>query len=314
MTTEIDRLVVSLEANIGAYERELARAAPAAERAVAEIERRFATGGTRIAGAMARTGAALREEVARMAGARPRGADDETAYRGEADRIARRTALLRIEAETVGQSEAAAAKAEAAYRLLEAAKRADLAVTPALREEIDRVAAAYGAASEQAAEAEEAQRRFLQSSRDLGASLAEGLKGAVLKGEALSTVLSKLSTSLASRAIDRGVEGLFGRGGAGTGLFGDLLGGLGLNPTGRAEGGPVSPGIAYTVGERGRETFVPLQPGRILPAATPAPPQAPRPIQVSVVVHAADAPSFARAEGQITAALARAVQRGTRSL
>ena len=84
---------------------------------------------------------------------------------------------------------------------------------------------------------------------------------------------------------------------------------------GRAAGGPVTPGVAYTVGESGRETFVPLQPGRILPAShgvapTPAVPT----VQISVSIATADAPSFHRSEAQVSAALARAVQRGLRGL
>ncbi|WP_244937422.1 hypothetical protein, partial [Methylobacterium crusticola] len=247
--------------------------------------------------------------------ARDEAGDD--AYRAEIARITRRTGALRVEAEVVGQQEGVAARAEAAFRLLEAAKKADLAVTSALTAEIDRVAQAYGTATEQVHQAEAAQRAFLSASREFGALLADGLKGAVLQGQTLGTVLNRLATSLAGRSIDRAFDGLFGRGGAGTDLIGSLLGGLGLspNPTGRAAGGPVTPGVAYTVGENGRETFVPLQPGRIVPAARglPQPPPAPT-VQVSVSIATPDAPSFARSEAQVTAALARAVQRGLRSL
>ncbi|MET7245016.1 hypothetical protein ABZT49_16805, partial [Methylobacterium sp. EM32] len=67
MTTEIERLVVSLEANVEAYERELARAGPLAERAMGQAERAVEAGGGRIAAAMARAGAEVRDELARMA-------------------------------------------------------------------------------------------------------------------------------------------------------------------------------------------------------------------------------------------------------
>lgn len=53
-----------------------------------------------------------------------------------------------------------------------------------------------------------------------------------------------------------------GGGGAG-GLFGSIFGAGG---GARAEGGPVERGRPYLVGERGREIFVPGEPGRILPA------------------------------------------------
>ncbi|WP_246101915.1 hypothetical protein [Methylobacterium terricola] len=469
MTTEIERLVVSLEAHVEAYERELARAGPIAERAMAEAERAVEAGAGRIAAAMARAGAEVRDELARMAApeslgrlqraleqasavptgdgaslrrvddavgsltarlgeagsasreavagfeavtsavggiadkipaaadlvadlgrrvkaaseesarggaairariadafaisdAAPRGSlappagpvpapaaaattaavtaaaptaepawspprppprpakaaePEDDAFRGEVARLTRRTGLLTIEAGAVGREEGAAAKAEAAFRLLEAAKKADLSVTPALREEVDRVAEAYGAATAQVERAEAAQRAAQSASRELGSALADSFKGAILHGERLTTVVARLATTLASRGLDRAFDGLFGRGSPGSDLIGDAIGSLGLtpNPTGRAAGGPVTPGVAYTVGESGRETFVPLQPGRILPATHGVAPQAAAPtVQVSVSIATVDAPSFHRAEAQVSAALARAVQRGLRGL
>ncbi|MET7243029.1 hypothetical protein ABZT49_06635, partial [Methylobacterium sp. EM32] len=242
---------------------------------------------------------------------------EDDAFRDEVARLTRRTGLLTIEADAVGREEGAAARAEAAFRLLEAAKKADLAVTPALREEVDRVAEAYGAATAQVERAEAAQRAAQTASRELGSALADSFKGAILHGERLTSVISRLATTLASRGIDRAFDGLFGRGGPGSDLVGDALGSLGLtqNPTGRAAGGPVTPGVAYTVGESGRETFVPLQPGRILPATHGVAAPAPAPnVQVSVSIATADAPSFHRSETQVSAALARAVQRGLRGL
>ncbi|WP_245442704.1 hypothetical protein [Methylobacterium terrae] len=453
MTTEIERLVVSLEANVEAYERELARAGPLAERAMTEAERAVEAGAGRIAAAMARAGAEVRDELARISApealgrlqrameqattvpagdgaslrriddavgslatrlgeagsasreavagfeavagavggiadkipaaadlvadlgrrvkaaaqesaqggaairariadafaisdAAPRGSlapaapaapaaeparatvrsparparaaePEDDAFRDEVARLTRRTGLLKVEADAVGQEEGAAAKAEAAFRLLEAAKKADLAVTPALREEVDRVAEAYGAATAQVERAEAAQRAAHSASRELGSALADSFKGAILHGERLTTVVARLATTLASRGLDRAFDGLFGRGSPGSDLVGDALGSLGLtqNPTGRAAGGPVTPGVAYTVGESGRETFVPLQPGRILPATHGVAPQAAAPtVQVSVSIATADAPSFHRSEAQVSAALARAVQRGLRGL
>lgn len=451
MTTEIERLVVSLEANVEAYERELARAGPLAEGAMGQAERAVEAGAGRISAAMARAGTDVRDEIARMAapealaklqrameqasavpagdGASLRRVDDavgsltsrlaeaasasreavagfeavagavgsiadkipaaaglvsdlgkrvkaastegaairarisdafaisdaasrgslagpvttapsppafeparapvrsratpkaaepeDDAFRDEVARLTRRTGLLKIEADSIGREEGAAAKAEAAFRLLEAAKKADLAVTPALREEVDRVAEAYGAATAQVERAEAAQRAAQSASRELGSALADSFKGAILHGERLTTVVARLATTLASRGLDRAFDGLFGRGSPGADLIGDALGSLGLaqNPTGRAAGGPVTPGVAYTVGESGRETFVPLQPGRILPATHGVAAPAPTPtVQVSVSIATADAPSFRRSEAQVSAALARAVQRGLRGL
>jgi phage-related minor tail protein len=76
----------------------------------------------------------------------------------------------------------------------------------------------------------------------------------------------------------------------------------------RAAGGPVSAGGAYLVGERGPELFVPRQGGDVVSPTGGA---------VSVHFHlgaAADASSIARHQGQIAAAVARAVAYGRRNL
>lgn len=77
---------------------------------------------------------------------------------------------------------------------------------------------------------------------------------------------------------------------------------------GRAAGGAVNAGGAYLVGERGPELFVPRQGGAITTAASGA---------VSVHFHiggGGDANSIARHQGQIAAAIARAVAYGRRNL
>lgn len=72
----------------------------------------------------------------------------------------------------------------------------------------------------------------------------------------------------------------------------------------RAEGGPVNPGGAYLVGERGPEMFVPTGNGDIAPVG-------PRPLTINIsVASGTDAPS----EDRIARAVSRAVQRGSRYL
>lgn len=76
----------------------------------------------------------------------------------------------------------------------------------------------------------------------------------------------------------------------------------------KADGGAVQVGGAYLVGERGPEMFVPRQAGSIEPAPGGA---------VNVHFHlgaGADANSIARHQGQIAAAIARAVAYGRRNL
>ncbi len=78
-----------------------------------------------------------------------------------------------------------------------------------------------------------------------------------LKGVALSAL-----DAIAGAALKAGMGSLFGGSGGGGGL-GEALAGLVGGLPGRATGGPVSPGRAYVVGERGPELFVPASSGRV---------------------------------------------------
>ena len=194
--------------------------------------------------------------------------DKENDLQRETAAITKRTGALENELTTVGKSAGAAAEAEAKFKLLEAAKKANVAVTPALMADIEKTAAAFGVATEKLEQAEAANRKFEASSRQAGATLSDAFSDAIVNGEKLTEVLNRLVKSLATRGIDSIFESLFSKGGAGNNLLGGLLsgGGISLNPTGRAGGGPVKAGTPYIVGESGRETFVPTSPGRIIPA------------------------------------------------
>ena len=74
-----------------------------------------------------------------------------------------------------------------------------------------------------------------------------------LKGVALSAL-----DAIAAAALKAGVQSVLSGGGL-SGALAGLVGGL----PGRATGGPVSPGRAYVVGERGPEMFVPSSSGRV---------------------------------------------------
>lgn len=101
-----------------------------------------------------------------------------------------------------------------------------------------------------------------------------------LKGVALSAL-----DAIAGAALKTGVESVLGGivGSGGGGLAGALAGLLGGLP-GRATGGPVSPGRAYVVGERGPEMFVPASSGRIEAGAGGG---AVREVRVAITVNAA---------------------------
>lgn len=121
-----------------------------------------------------------------------------------------------------------------------------------------------------------------------GSALERGLAGAIQRGkfgfEDLRRVALSALSEIASAALRSGLDSL---GGGAQGGAGGLLGGLGgllgsvLGAPGRATGGPVSPGHAYRVGERGPELFVPTSSGRI---ETGGPAQSSTPIRLTIHV------------------------------
>ncbi|WCT73679.1 tail tape measure protein [Sphingomonas naphthae] len=102
-----------------------------------------------------------------------------------------------------------------------------------------------------------------------------------------------------------GIGGIGGIASVATGLLGGLLG-----LPGRATGGPVSPGAAYVVGERGPELFVPTASGRVV-AAGPVGGTA-REVRVAITVNAGGdaAPvALARSGRQVARAVRAALER-----
>jgi phage-related minor tail protein len=75
----------------------------------------------------------------------------------------------------------------------------------------------------------------------------------------------------------------------------------------RADGGPVSAGGAYLVGERGPELFRPAGAGAVEPLGAAG-------VNVTVNVQGGDVAGLARSDAQLAQALARAVSLGARKL
>jgi len=167
-----------------------------------------------------------------------------------------------------------------------------------------------------------AMRDALQGSLGEGASRAgslieTGLARAIRSGklgfdDLEKTALAALSR-IAARAVKTGLGSLAGEG-SGSGLVSigaSLIGSL-LGLPGRATGGPVSPGAAYVVGERGPELFVPTSAGRI---AAAAPPSAPREVKVAIHINAptgAEPRALAQSGRQVARAVAAALARAER--
>ncbi len=156
-----------------------------------------------------------------------------------------------------------------------------------LREPAERAAGAIGEAFDRAGES--LARSLARAAADGEVSLAE------LARAVLAAVNSGLGAGAGAGAATGG-----GLGAAVTAALGGLFGGT------RADGGPVSAGAAYLVGERGPEVFRPGGVGTIEPVAGPG-------VTINVSVDGG-APALLRSEAQITQMLARAVALGARRL
>jgi phage-related minor tail protein len=135
-----------------------------------------------------------------------------------------------------------------------------------------------------------------RAGRALEAGLARAIRTGKLGFEDLGRVAMSVLSQVAAGAVKSGVQSILGS-----------VGGL-LGLPGRATGGPVSPGRAYVVGERGPELFVPTGAGRVeAPVAASG-----REVRVTVNVNApagADAgEALMRSSRQVARAVRRAVE------
>lgn len=120
--------------------------------------------------------------------------------------------------------------------------------------------------------------------------------------EDLKRVALSVMADIAAAAVSNGIGQVFGQGGIGGGVL-SLAGSL-LGLPGRATGGPVSPGRAFVVGERGPEMFVPTSSGRVEPIMAGGG----RDVRVSITLNAP-----AGSEPQALARSGRQVARAVRS-
>jgi phage-related minor tail protein len=148
-----------------------------------------------------------------------------------------------------------------------------------------------------------------------GNVLERGLLSALRRGslgfDDLKRVAFSALAEIAGYAVHSGIGSLFGgQGGAGGGLgslIGNSIGAL-FGLPGRATGGPVAPGRAYLVGERGPEMFVPTTAGRVETGAGAAGREVRVAIQVAVPRGQAAPTAMQRSSRQIASAVRRALQ------
>lgn len=172
---------------------------------------------------------------------------------------------LKLQISLIGRSTNEVARLQAEQKLLNEAKRKglDLDTVQAgtgetLRAQITRQAAAIGELTQEYDHARERADLFEQSQGEMKS----GMIDAILEGKNLSGVLEGVAKSFARAALEAALfgSGPFGKAG-GAGLFGSI--GKAIFG-GRAAGGAVSRGTPYTVGENGREVFVPAVNGQII--------------------------------------------------
>lgn len=165
-----------------------------------------------------------------------------------------------------------------------------------------------------------AMRASLEGSLGTGATRAAGLIESGLARAVRSgklgfddlgrTALSVLG-SIAAQAISSGLSSATGSSG-GLVSLGTKLIGAALGLPGRATGGPVSPGRAYMVGERGPEMFVPTSAGSIAASASPAAARDVR-VAITLVSSGGDEPrALARSGRQVARAVSDALARAER--
>jgi phage-related minor tail protein len=117
-----------------------------------------------------------------------------------------------------------------------------------------------------------------RAGRMLEAALIRAVRTGKLGFEDLKRIALSAMAEIAAAAIRSGIGAVLG--GGKSGGIGSLISGL-LGLPGRAVGGPVAPGRAYVVGERGPELFVPTSSGRV-----EAGPRSGREVRVNVTINA----------------------------
>lgn len=142
-------------------------------------------------------------------------------------------------------------------------------------------------------------------------TIEQGLLRAVRSGkfgfEDLGKIALSVMAQIAQAAVRNGLNEILG-GGGGSGQGGLLNLGASLLTSalglpGRATGGPVAPGRAYLVGERGPEMFLPTSSGQVLPATGRG---ASRDVRIAITVNGTggDAPrALARSARQVARAV-----------
>lgn len=145
-----------------------------------------------------------------------------------------------------------------------------------------------------------------RAGRMLESALVRAIRTGKIGFDDLKRIALSAMQEIAAAAIRSGIGAVLSGGGKSGGGIGGLVAGL-LGLPGRATGGPVAPGRAYLVGERGPEVFVPTSSGRV-DARSGA-----RDVRISISVNAPQG-AEPRALAQSSRQVARAVKRALAQL
>ena len=146
-----------------------------------------------------------------------------------------------------------------------------------------------------------------KAGRSIETALLKATRTGKLGFDDLKTGALAAMEEIAAGALKGGVAAVLSGGSTGGGLLAGLAGLLTGAP-GRATGGAVSPGRAYTVGERGPELFVPTASGSVMAAVSGA---GARDVRVAITVQggAGDAPgALQRSSRQVARAVKAALE------
>lgn len=220
-------------------------AAQAGKPADGEVPKRIAiTGGTAVDPFARKTPAAERD-----------------AFDRAADSVAKHTAAMLANSQTVGANVGEQERAKVAAELLSVATRDGATATAEQTQRMKEVSEAAGDAALSLAQAQDKMAKLNSASQQFGQALSTAFADAIVEGKGLNEVVLSLVKTLEKAAINATIMSFFTpSGGQGTSAF---LSWLGIGK--RAGGGPVGPNKPYVVGENGPELMVPGQAGMVLP-------------------------------------------------
>lgn len=217
---------------------------------------------------------AIREGFNKKAAGGGGGSDTESLDQIERfiSQLERARDVAKAELDNIGKSNVEREKAVELAKAAAAARAAGRDLTDEETAKILRLAEAQQTLKDRIMDVRQAQAAAAEATRYFGSLATDALGSIIFDGAKASDVLRNLATQLAKAALQAALTGqgplasLFGvapAASAGSNAVGGLFG---LFPSlFRAGGGDVSAGRAYTVGELGREMFIPDRDGRIVP-------------------------------------------------